>query len=49
MAQICHADLLGFNSNRCREIVNAISSEPDLSTRKPVYDQLNDFSRTSNV
>ncbi len=33
----------GFSSDRYREIVNAISSEPDAAKRKPLYDQLNDF------
>ena len=33
----------GFNSDRYREIVNAISTQPDAAKRKPFYDQLNDF------
>jgi peptide/nickel transport system substrate-binding protein len=37
------ANAEGFNSDQYREIVNAISTQPDLAKRKPLYDQLNDF------
>ena len=33
----------GFSNDRYREIVNAISTQPDAAKRKPLYDQLNDF------
>lgn len=37
------ANAEGFNSEHYREIVNAISTQPDAAKRKPLYDQLNDF------
>ena len=37
------ANAEGFNNDRYREIVNAISTQPDAAKRKPLYDQLNDF------
>src|SRR6202011_282278 len=33
----------GFSSDAYREIVNAISTEPNADKRKPLYDRLNDF------
>jgi ABC-type transport system substrate-binding protein len=37
------ANAEGFSSDPYREIVNAISTQPDAAKRKPLYDQLNDF------
>jgi ABC-type transport system substrate-binding protein len=33
----------GFSSDQYRQLVNTMSTEPDLSKRKPLYAQLNDF------
>ena len=37
------ANAEGFSSDAYRNIVNAISTQPDAAKRKPLYDQLNDF------
>jgi peptide/nickel transport system substrate-binding protein len=37
------ANAEGFNNDQYRQLVNALSTEPDAAKRKPIYVQLNDF------